>query len=308
MSFNCTNFFLTYPHLDATKDELIRHLSTLTTPRGVPLPVIYIRVCREQHADGTPHMHALVCCEQRYRASKNFFDYQRHHCNIQGARSIGHVKEYLEKEGDWTEWGVPPVITKKRSYGEILSEAQNQGEFLQAVTTHYPRDMVLNHERIIAFAQYHYKPPAPVYVPTFDAFNLPDILTQWRVDNLQGPFEKGFRRRSLIIVSPSRFGKTEWARSLGPHLYWNGMFDLSTFCSNVSYGVFDDFDWDTFSRFHKQWMGCQREFTLTDKYRKKMTVQWGLPIIYLCNADMQPVYSDWIRANCEIVFLNEPLF
>lgn len=52
----------------------------------------------------------------------------------------------------------------------------------------------------------------------------------------------------------------------------------------------------------KQWLGCQREFVITDKYRKKLSISWGKPCIYLCNDDQDP------RMHCshlELAFFEE---
>lgn len=92
------------------------------------------------------------------------------------------------------------------------------------------------------------------------------------------------RPRSLWLVGPSRIGKTEWARSLGPHIYWNGSIDLASFIDYAQYAIFDDFKWE-YLPFKKQFFGAQKEFTMTDKYRKKRTVKWGKPSILIVNPE-----------------------
>lgn len=307
-NFNAKNFFLTYPRCPVSANVLLEHLKQLSTPRGVSLQPTYIRVCQETHQDGFPHLHALFCLPVPYRASERFFDYQGYHPNIQGARSVAQVKVYLEKGGQYVEWGTSPDNAPKRTYSDILSTAANKDEFWELIKANYPRDAILCYERVMAFADYHFKPPAPVYVPTFTDFTVPNVLQDWYANSIMGPFNNGQRRLSLILISPSRYGKTEWARSLGRHLYFNSMFDLSRFSHDVDYAVFDDFLWDNFVKFHKQWLGAQKEFTLTDKYRKKMTVTWGKPCIFLCNEDNVPPSSDWMLSNCVFVRLNSPLF
>lgn len=101
-------------------------------------------------------------------------------------------------------------------------------------------------------------------------------------------------------MGPSRTGKTNWARSIGPHLYWNGMFNLDLFTKSqdIKYAIFDD--WEDWSRFYnyKCWLGAQAEFTVTDKYRKKMQIKWGKPAIVLSNIDPMFSDNDWISKNC----------
>lgn len=114
----------------------------------------------------------------------------------------------------------------------------------------------------------------------------------------------------MILISPSRYGKTEYARALGSHIYWNGMVNLDDWNDDAGYAIFDDFDWN-FIPSKKGFLGAQKSFTLTDKYRKKKTVTWGNPCIVLCNEmpDILPVsLYDWVRVNCEIVILDNKLY
>lgn len=112
------------------------------------------------------------------------------------------------------------------------------------------------------------------------------------------------RPRSLILIGDSRTGKTEWARSIGEHMYFNGMLNLDKWDNDATYAVFDD--WEDWGRFYlyKQFLGAQKEFELTDKYRAKRTVQWGKPSIVISNET--PFFKDWnwIEINCFIVKIN----
>lgn len=92
------------------------------------------------------------------------------------------------------------------------------------------------------------------------------------------------------MVGPSRIGKTEWARSLGRHMYFNGLFDLKQWDPEAEYIIFDDFDFDYVPQLKAFW-GGQKMFALTDKYRAKKTVKFGKAVIYLCNPDQDPVLS-----------------
>lgn len=81
-------------------------------------------------------------------------------------------------------------------------------------------------------------------------------------------------------------GKTEWARCLGTHIYWMGMKDLDLWNNSASYLVMDDIPWE-FVPDKKAFFGAQRQITLTDKYKRKRTVAWGKPLIFLCNYDLR---------------------
>lgn len=73
---------------------------------------------------------------------------------------------------------------------------------------------------------------------------------------------------------------------------------------DVSYAVFDDIHSFKFFPMWKFWMGAQETFTVTDKYKGKMTFNWGRPIIWCSNKDPREDADgdiDWIEANCVIV-------
>lgn len=117
-----------------------------------------------------------------------------------------------------------------------------------------------------------------------------------------------------MVIGGSRLGKTEWARSLGVHNYWCGQFNMDGFREDVKYAVFDDFGGFKFFPMWKCWMGAQKEFSMTDKYRKKATVKWGKASIWLCNpeddprVDLNQAQKAWFEANVKTVTLFSPLF
>lgn len=118
------------------------------------------------------------------------------------------------------------------------------------------------------------------------------------------------RGKSLIIYGSSRMGKTEWARSLGPHAYFGGMFSLDEVTGHEKYAVFDDVSFK-YCPHYKSWLGQQLEFYCTDKYKKKKLVKWGKPVIWCTNEN--PIYSQdvdmgWVEANCILVSVESQLF
>ena len=79
--------------------------------------------------------------------------------------------------------------------------------------------------------------------------------------------------------------------------------------------ILDDIPWERFPAY-KAILGCQREFTLTDKYHRKVALRnWNLPCLVLWNEDMYPEewcsnknLIDWLAENVEIVRLNKKLY
>lgn len=117
-----------------------------------------------------------------------------------------------------------------------------------------------------------------------------------------------------MLWGPTRLGKTLFARSLGKHVYFGGLFNLESWeeeGKDAEYAVFDDMQ-GGFGFFHayKFWLGCQSEFTATDKYKHKSRIVWGRPAIWCANEDPlcdPAVDKEWLLGNAEIVHVTERL-
>lgn len=101
---------------------------------------------------------------------------------------------------------------------------------------------------------------------------------------------------------------------MGPHAYVATTWDLSSFDFYYNYVVFDDVPWSNFSHYAKAFFGCQRDFSVSDKYRKKKRLSGGVPCIYLCNPEdvtkeMQDfILSNWGQQNIVMVNLVNKLY
>lgn len=120
------------------------------------------------------------------------------------------------------------------------------------------------------------------------------------------------RGKSLVLYGPTRTGKTEWARSLGKHAYFGGLFSLEEDISSANYAIFDDIAGGlSFFPQYKSWLGSQLQFYTTDKYKKKKLVNWGRCCIWIANEDprMDPKADlEWLEGNCVFVNVSTPLF
>ena len=61
---------------------------------------------------------------------------------------------------------------------------------------------------------------------------------------------------------------------------------------------------------YKFWLGHQKQFYVTDKYKGKKLVHWARPSIWLSNSDPRDelgVDTDWLNANCDFVYLDSPI-
>lgn len=117
-----------------------------------------------------------------------------------------------------------------------------------------------------------------------------------------------------MLWGPTRLGKTEWARSLGPHVFWSQNFNITRPVDDVDYAVFDDMGGLKYLPTWKAWLGQQKEFECTDKYKGKRTVKWGRPTIWVSNKDPRHEFGldaddvEWLDNNCTFIHVTDRLY
>nr|WJW72921.1 replication associated protein [Rose leaf curl virus] len=332
---NAKNYFLTYPKCSLTKEEALYQLQNIHTPVNKK----FIRICRELHENGEPHLHVLIQFEGKYQCTNNrFFDLvsptrsAHFHPNIQGAKSSSDVKSYLEK----TE--TPSIGESFRSMEDLhegdnsqpmhaYAQAINTGsksEALRVIRELAPKDYVLQFHNLNANLDRIFAPPMEVYVSPFlsSSFDqVPEAIEEWASDNVMGPAARPLRPKSIVIEGDSRTGKTMWARSLGPHNYLCGHLDLSPkiYSNDAWYNIIDDVDPHYLKHF-KEFMGAQRDWQSNTKYGKPVQIKGGIPTIFLCNPGPNSSYKEfldeeknsalksWAIHNAEFITLTEPLY
>lgn len=277
-------------------------------------------VGRENHADGGIHLHAFVDFGHEYRTrNARQFDVEGHHPNVQPCKKTPEkMWDYATKDGDIVAGGLErpdgsQLSAARDAWFEIIM-ADSRDEFFELCARLAPRSLVCSFTSLRAYADWKYRPePVPYATPpewNFDTRAYHE-LDDWVRENLEG-HQPGRRGKSLILIGPSRLGKTVWARSHGRHAYFGGLFSLSEFVDDVKYAVFDDMA-GGLEYFHqyKFWLGHQQEFTMTDKYRPKQQIKWGKPAIWCSNSDPRMdkgADADWLDDNCLFVFISEKLW
>nr|AIS68775.1 replication initiation protein [Bitter gourd yellow vein virus]UYO78095.1 AC1 [Tomato leaf curl New Delhi virus] len=329
------NYFLTYPKCSLTKEEALSQLQTLETPTSKK----FIRVSRELHENGEPHLHVLIQFEGKFKCQNNrFFDLvsptrsDHFHPNIQGAKSASDVKTYVEKDGDFVDFGVFQIDGRSarggcQSANDAYAEAINSGSksaALNILREKAPKDFVLQYHNLVSNLDRIFTPPSEVYVSPFSISSfdrVPPELVDWANVNVVCAAARPFRPISIIIEGDSRTGKTMWARCLGPHNYLCGHLDLSpkVYSNDAWYNVIDDVDPHYLKHF-KEFMGAQRDWQSNTKYGKPVMIKGGIPTIFLCNTGPNSSYKEyldeeknaalkqWAIKNAVFVTLEEPLY
>lgn len=292
-------FFLTFPKIkDCTHQEIHDHLVQHSD---------HVYSCLEAHQDGTPHVHAILSYTKR-RDIKNprFFDFKGNHCNIQRCKDIDASTTYLEKDGKTL--GEPPKSLRNNRQARLqtlINESQTSGDFINGFTEIDAHASIIHHQQIEAYANKRFRRPDSFTPRSRSSFTEPPDLTDWVSSHL---FPQPERPKCLIILSPTRFGKTEWARSLGSHTYWNN-YVTSERNIEARYAVVDDMERFTNFTGAKGMFGCQKVIGLNPKYSKLQQWEWGIPTIWLFNQlPLEICPGSYYLQNAVLVQLEKPLF
>jgi len=275
---------------------------------------------RENHADGGIHLHAFVDFGREYSTrNARQFDVEGHHPNVlPGKKTPEKMFDYATKEGDVVAGGLErPHGSDVHQSGDPWHEiilADTREQFFDLCGRLAPRSLACSFPSLCKYADWKYRDdPEPYHNPDGYTYAPERVegLSEWVRDNLEG-YQPGRRGQSLVLIGPSRLGKTMWARSLGNHVYFGGLFSLDEFSPDVDYAVFDDIQGGLeFFHGYKFWLGHQQTFFATDKYRGKKLIQWGKPAIWCSNTDPRidkGADYDWLCANCTFIFVDSPLW
>ncbi|KAK8575146.1 hypothetical protein V6N13_033619 [Hibiscus sabdariffa] len=155
------SYFLTWPKCSVPKESALEQLKALVLPTNI----VYLRVCEDKHQDGSPHLHALVQFQEKYRCTnfrkfdlKHSTNSRSFHENVETERSASDAKTYIEKDGVFCEWGTFKVDgrsarTNQRTINEAYAQAINSGckeEALQIIKELVPRDYLCNYHNLSA--------------------------------------------------------------------------------------------------------------------------------------------------------------
>lgn len=167
---NAKRVFLTYPRCDIERRDVYNKLKQLGA--------IQVAVAREQHQDGSFHLHCLAewpgACRTR---NVRHFDINGHHPNIQGCRDFRAVLAYITK-ADST-----PIsdfsLENTSDYYERLMRASNEREFWEIAKSN-PRVYILFHEKLEHIARKHFGGSKLEWKPRFTEWSdIPNRLSEW---------------------------------------------------------------------------------------------------------------------------------
>lgn len=329
--FNHIHLGLTYPQANGlTKTEIETFFKDwkyqTRTEKCITISKYVIALESHQPTEVDPiggiHYHCYVKFSSILRARDTFlFDIEDimgkvYHPHVDKVRGIKNMMAYITKEDPSPLANFNFVaMDAKPDFDKILeTHFDTPKDFLEYMTTNYPAYTFRNYISLRTFAYDHYNVKIKLFIPKYVSFpNVPHACKAW-VDCYLFNDEMD-RPLSLILIGASRTGKTAWARSLGRHMYFNTSFNLDIWDDEALYVIFDDFDkkgkkLEEYFPQWKSWFGAQEEFTVTDKYRRKERKEWGKPMIFITNNEIECESStmDYIKRNSIIVHVHSEFY
>lgn len=142
-----------------------------------------------------------------------------------------------------------------------------------------------------------------IFKPT-RAWTLPTEITNW----LQVESIKTERARCLVVVGPTRCGKTSWARSLGRYIFWRTQVAFNVWDPTAKFIIVDDIPWK-YIPYKKAILTQMGQHIVTDKYMKKLQINVDKPAIVLLNEffGFEEEEKYWER-NTTVVRIDTPLY
>lgn len=186
------HLFLTYPQCSLEPTKALEILN-----ERVDRISQYV-IAREQHKDGTPHLHVYLCLDRKIHIrDPKFFDLEGHHGNYQSCRSAGAVLKYVTKDGIYIT-----NMDINVSWGTALSLARrgDASTALQYVQEHYPREYCIHGHSI----QNNLRAAAPNHARVRYSEFHPQSDFTWTPGS----------GRVLWLWGPSGCGKTQFAKFL----------------------------------------------------------------------------------------------
>ncbi|WP_017193695.1 hypothetical protein [Vaccinium witches'-broom phytoplasma] len=278
--FSSKDIFLTYSKCSLGKNVIHNHIKNLMNEKKKN--IIYIISNTENHADHKEiHTHVLLQLEKIFQTENaRFFDIEGFHPRIENAQHIEKSIDYIKKDGDFIENGIPrikkyvrqnqkeerkqliydEIFRLKKEYYEneslkINKIRKNLDEFMIKIDRDFYLEQIELIERILKKKfikkaeenmndNINENETESIY--DFDSFKDNEI-TRKIIAAIQKEKDVQHRPRSLVIEGLSRIGKTEFIisflnKNLIPFNYIRGSLDFSKeiYKNEYKINVFDD--------------------------------------------------------------------
>jgi len=232
-----------------------------------------------------------------------------------GRKPKSHMSQELL---EFTEFLRKAVTNDKMTKSELLKQIKANAQFWSFYCGNY-----LNYNKLIN-DMFKGKPPTKpnrnyeykFWLPK-KLYNYVMWLNDWVRRWMSGEKMES-RPKGLIIIGPSRTGKTSLISLLGEFSYFKNVWNVDNWEGLTAFNVMDDMDAGDEGKglsfcWYKPFFGAQDAITVTDKFKPKQDIVNGKPLIWLNNYDYTETFQsktaqDYIRKNMEIVYIDHPLY
>lgn len=243
---NCKNLFLTWPKNGTEPTDC---MAALLDRFGAD-NVSYICVSREEHADGDPHLHALLClkekCDIKDATQLNFAAGDKQG-NYQSTRKVKDVYKYVRKGGNFVEHGIVPVTdTEKKS--SMMAEALRNGQSLEQLDEMDPGFFMMHMKLLKSYQTFQETKRQKMTIPR------PPMVYSFRKNLIEIGFPRDHKQKQYWICGPPNTGKTSLILNLTSEGFRG--FEIPT---NNDFSMYDDHTYD---------------FAYIDEFRGALTIQF----------------------------------
>lgn len=243
---------------------------------------------------------------------------QRKNIKPKGKRGRKSNRQFDKEVREFVEELRLLVIQRKLTQTEIMNKIKNNPQWWYVYCKN-----VINYRQLIN-DMFKSAPPCKPKRNYNTKFWLPRKLhsyIMWLDDwvrryNLGEKMES--RPKGLVLIGPSRTGKTTLMSLIGDFSYIKNVWNVDNWEGSTAFTIMDDMDAGDEGKglsfcWYKPFFGAQDAVTVTDKFKPKRDIYNGKPLIWINNYDYTETFQsktaqDYIRKNMEIVYINKPLF
>lgn len=238
-----------------------------------------------------------------------------------GRRSKSDLASSFDNEEDVYEfrmWLRKKILERKLTKKEVLDDITKDEKWWPIYCGNY-----INYSKLIT-DMFRGKPPAkptPNYDLTFwvpcALYDYLMWLDKW-VEKWETGQELEKRPKGLVLIGPSRTGKTSLMSCFGNFSYFKNIWNLDCWEGRTAFTIMDDMDAGDEGKglsfcWYKPFFGAQEAITVTDKFKPKEDIYNGKPLIWINNYKIEETFQsktaqDYIDKNMYIVKLERPLF
>lgn len=270
------NIFLTYPRCDCPKQDALDLLRKLHFGYFSKYAI-----CQEHHKDAARslHLHMLLMYDKKINVTNpQAFDIvdgngKVYHPSIGSVRSLKDCFNYMHKEDKTPLTNIESSDIKCAF--EAFWEEPDPDKALANIRKSEPKQSLvltfqIDKEISAKRRRLNDRPFQSRY--SIDSYDVPLLVDAWRLQ-IKSDLP---RCKLLILIGPSKLGKTEMIRSFGPHIFQRSTWSLSDLRDNLhsaDYIVFDDVDWNrTLVKLLRPIFLAMGDCILSDKYTKKVPI------------------------------------